>query len=70
VRTDLALVDQTLLVGVDELDGVLDGDDVIGPGVVDVVDHRRQRGGLTRAGGSGDENQTLGKSAQLQDRRG
>jgi hypothetical protein len=46
VHADLALVHQTAAVGVDELDRVLDGDDVIVPVPVDVVDHRGQRGAL------------------------
>jgi hypothetical protein len=45
---DLALVDQAALVLVHELDRILDRDDVIGAGPVDVVDHRAERRGLAR----------------------
>ena len=51
VDLDLALVDDRLLVAVQELDGVLDGDDVLAALRVDVVDHRGEGGGLARAGG-------------------
>ena len=37
----LALVYDAFFVGVDELDGVFDGDDVLSKVIVDVVDHRR-----------------------------
>ena len=57
VEADLTLVDDRLLVFVQDFDGVLDRDDVPAHGVVDVVDHRRQRGGLARTGGAGDEHQ-------------
>src|ERR1043165_5936174 len=65
VGADLALVDQAALVAVHELDRVLDGDDVVLHVGVDVVDHRRQRGGLARTGGAGDQHQALGQFAQL-----
>jgi hypothetical protein len=51
VEADLALVDDRLLVRVQELDRILDGDDVRGV-LVAVVDHRGQRGRLARAGGA------------------
>ena len=57
VEADLALVDDRLLVLVQHLDGVLDGDDVPAHRVVDVVDHRREGGGLAGAGRAGDEHQ-------------
>ena len=41
-----------------KLDRVFDGQDVGGHAVVDVVDHRRQRGGLTRTGRAGNQYQT------------
>jgi len=53
VRADLALVDQALLALVNEFDRVFDGEDVCVLVFVDVVHHRRQRGRLARAGGSG-----------------
>jgi hypothetical protein len=54
VGTDLALRDHRLLVVVQILDRVLDGDDVPAGGAVDVVDHGRERGRLTATGGAGD----------------
>ena len=49
VRPDLALVDQALLRLVQELDRILDGEDVPVLALVDVVDHRGERGRLARA---------------------
>src|SRR2546430_7532923 len=43
-RSHLALVDQTALGIVHELDRILDGDDVVGATVVAVIDHGGQRG--------------------------
>ena len=40
-----------------ELDGVLDGDDVMRAGLVDLVDDGGQRGGLARAGRPGDQDE-------------
>ncbi len=57
VHFDFALVDETTLVAMQKLDRVLDGDQVIGPRGVDAVNHRGKSGGLTRAGGSRDEDQ-------------
>ena len=48
VAVHLALVDQTLLAFVHELDRIFDGQDMLESLVVDVVHHRRQRGGLAR----------------------
>ncbi len=47
VLTDLALVDDRPLVGVEELDGILHRDDVQWLGAVDDVDQRRQGRGLS-----------------------
>ena len=52
---DLALVDHRALVAVHELDRVLDRDDVLAHRVVHVVDHRRERRRLARAGGAGQQ---------------
>ena len=60
VDADLALVDRRLLVGVIELDRVLDRDDVVIEVLVQVVDHAGQRGALARAGRPGDQKQTAG----------
>ena len=57
VGAELALVDDALLVRVQELDRVLDRHDVLVARLVDLVDHRRQRGGLARAGRAGDEHE-------------
>jgi hypothetical protein len=53
VHADLALVDHRTLVRVNELDRVLDRDDVPRSRLVDVIDHRRERRRLTRAGRTG-----------------
>ena len=42
---------------VEELDGVLEGDDVDSGGLVELVQHRGEGGGLAGAGGAGDEDQ-------------
>src|SRR3954452_22354880 len=57
VGADLALVDDAALVRVQELDRVLDREDVLVALGVDQVDHRRERGRLTRAGRAGDEHE-------------
>ena len=59
VAVQLALVDRALLVQVQELDRVLDGDDVVGARLVDQVDDRRQRRGLAGAGRAGDQHDTV-----------
>jgi hypothetical protein len=67
---DLALVDQRALRLVHELDRVLEGEDVTRHGLVEVVDHRRERGRLAAAGRAGDEDEALLLVAQLaEDRR-
>ena len=57
VGADLALVDDRALVGVQDLDRVLDRDDVTRLVLVDVVDHRGERRRLARAGRTGDEHE-------------
>jgi hypothetical protein len=52
-----AWVDDRLLVLVQVLDRVLDGEDVARGGAVAVVDHRRQRGRLARTGGADQQHQ-------------
>ncbi len=47
VEADLALADQRHLVRVDDLDGIFEGGDVETAGGIDVVEHRRKRGGLS-----------------------
>ena len=66
VGADLPLVDQRPLVGVEDLDRVLDGHDVPGLRLVDRIDHRRDRRGLARPGGAGHQHQAprlLGEAA-------
>ena len=69
VGVQLALVHQAVLVHVNELDRVLDGEDVIVPLGVDLVDHGGQRGGLARAGRPGHQHQPARLVAQLADHR-
>ena len=78
VEADLTLVDDRAPVRVEDLDRVLDRDDVLVPRPVDVVDHRRERRRLSRAGGAGDEDQApvlvrepgdAGRHAQLLEAR-
>jgi hypothetical protein len=49
VLAHLALVDQTLVLGVDELDRILQRQDVLAVVRIDPVEHRRNRGRLARA---------------------
>jgi len=65
VGPDLALIDVALLVAVKELDRVLDGDDVLVAGLVDLVDHRRQSGGLAGSGRAGDDHEAAGLLREL-----
>ena len=62
VGADLALVDDRRLVGVEDLDRVLDRHDVLVLRLVDVVDHRAERRRLARAGRAGDEHQTRARA--------
>ena len=59
VAVQLALMDGRLLVSVQELDRILDGEDVIGPGLVDQIDDRRERRRLARSGRPGDEHDAV-----------
>ena len=65
VGAELALVDQAALVRVQELDRVLDRHDVLVARAVDLVDHRRQRGRLARAGRAGDEHEAARLAREL-----
>ena len=70
VGADLALVDDAALVPVEELDRVLDGHDVVVARAVDLVDHRRERGRLARAGRARDEDEAARLRREvLEDRR-
>ena len=59
VWADFALGDVAALGEVDDFDGVFDGDDVVGAGLVEVGDHRGEGGGLAGADGAGDENEAV-----------
>ncbi|MNT06846.1 hypothetical protein D3C72_1415290 [compost metagenome] len=59
IAMHFALVDQALLRGVHEFDRILDSEDVAVFVLVDVVDHRRQRGRLARTGRAGHQDQAL-----------
>jgi hypothetical protein len=64
VLAHLALVDQAALVGVEKLDRVLDGHDVVFALPVGQVDHAGQGGRLARAGGPGDQHEPPGQAGQ------
>ena len=71
VAVHFALVDETALGLVHELDRILDGDDVIGAVVVAVIDHAGEGGGLARAGRPGHQHQSPRQHAQVaEDLRG
>ena len=57
IEADLALVDHRLLVPVQVFDRILDGQDMARGVAVAMVDHRRQRGRLARAGRADHEDQ-------------
>jgi hypothetical protein len=59
VGADLALVHHRHLVRMEVLDRVLDGEDVDALLAVDLVDDRRERGALSRAGRAGDEDEAV-----------
>ena len=61
------LDDDGALVFVDELDGVLDGDDLAAALAVDEVHQVIEGGGFAGAGGAGDEDQAVGSAGQLVD---
>ncbi len=67
--SDLALVDDALLVAVQELDRVLDREDVLGPVPVDLVDQRCEGRRLTGAGRPGDEDDPARLLRELVERR-
>ena len=70
VLADLALVDDAGPVPVQELDRVLDREDVLVAGVVDVVEQRRERRRLARAGRAGDEHEAARLVGELVEPRG
>ncbi len=56
-------------VGVNDLDGVFDRDNVFVPGFVEVIDHGPQSRGLATAGRSGDKHESLAIGQQPFDNR-
>jgi hypothetical protein len=70
VGADLTLVDVRVHVTMEELDRVLDRDDVGAAILIDVLDHRRQRRRLARAGNSRDEDETTRLHRDLLEHRG
>ena len=62
---NLPLVHQAFLMIVEILDRILDGDDVLRPLFVDLVEHGRERGGLAAAGRSSDEHEAARLVADL-----
>ena len=60
VQPDFALFDHRLIVLEDILNRVLHGDNMLFALGVDVLDHRRQRGGLAAAGGAGQQHDPAG----------
>ena len=59
VGADLALIDDALVRRVDVLDRILQRDDVLVPRMIDLIEDRRQRRGLTGAGFTGDQHDAL-----------
>ena len=70
IGADLALVDQALVFGEDELDGVFEREDVLAVMLVDVVQHARDRRALARAGDAGQQHHPLVELAKLLARSG
>ena len=59
IEADLALVDQALVFGERELDGVFERQDVLAVVVVDPVEHRGDRRALARAGDARQQHHAL-----------
>ena len=57
IAMHLALIDQTALTLVYEFNRILDGQDMAILVLVDMINHRRQGGGLARTGRTGDQDQ-------------
>ena len=70
VAVQLALVHRRLLVNVEELDGIFDGEDVFGARLVDEIDQRRERRRLARAGRPGDQHDPVLEGRDLLERSG
>ena len=70
IHADLALIDQALVVGEGEFDGVFQGQDMLAVVVVDPVQHRGDGGALAGAGDAGQEDHPLAVAAEFFQRRG
>ena len=69
VGVQLALVNRALLVRVQELDRILDGEDVLGARLVDQIDDGGERGRLARAGRAGDQHDAGLQRGDIGERR-
>src|SRR5438094_8475160 len=67
IHLNFALVDESFLIAVQELDGVFDGDDVFRPLGVDAVNHGGQGRGLAGTGYAGHQHQSAAFFADLLD---
>ena len=65
MNADFTMVNQAVLALMHEFDRIFDGDDMIAAVLVDVIHHGGERGGLARAGGAGDHDQTAVQHAEL-----
>ncbi|MNI51946.1 hypothetical protein D3C73_1066980 [compost metagenome] len=65
ITMDFTLIDQAFARLVNELDGVFDGEDVVMTMGIEVIDHRRQRGGLAGTGRAGYQHQATGSVGHL-----
>ena len=63
VGADLPLVDQALVFGEHELDRILEGEDVLAVGLVDVIEHRSDRRALAGAGDAREQHHPLVEDA-------
>ena len=59
MHSDFAMLDQAILAAMHKFNRVFDRDNVVMPLHVGVIHHRRQGGGLSGAGRSGDQNEAL-----------
>src|SRR3984885_8573211 len=65
VQAHLALVHDGLLVGMQKLDRILDGQNVVRRGFIAIIDHRRESGGFAGARGAHHENHAALQHDQL-----
>ena len=67
IRAHLALVDEALVFRKNKLDRILEREDVLAVVLVDVVEHRTDRGALAGARHAGQQNHPLVELAELLD---